>query len=78
MTRLRSYYDADRENNSSIPTDYRTADNQNELYCGMCGETFFVDDYLFENVNKVIEETLENSFLCQNCLDEYEELSHPH
>ena len=76
MQRLRSFYDADRENNSSVPTNYQTGDNQNELYCGMCGEIYFVDDFVFENVNKVIEETLENPFVCQDCLDEYEELAY--
>jgi hypothetical protein len=44
----------------------------------MCGESFFVDDFLFEDVSRVMEETLENPFVCEDCLDEYEELSHEH
>lgn len=76
MQRIRSYYDADRENNYSVPTNYLTNDNKNELYCSICGDNLFVNDLIFDDVNKIIEETLENPFLCESCLDEYEELSH--
>lgn len=76
MQRLRSYYDADRENKLSVPTTYQTDQNKNELYCSMCGENIYVDDLIFDDVNKIVEETLENPFLCEDCLDEYEEMAH--
>lgn len=76
MQRLRSYYDADREIDFSIPTDYKVADNQNEIYCSMCGESFFVDDFIFEDVSRIIEETLENPFVCLECINDYEDLAY--
>lgn len=76
MQRLRSYYDGDRENNLSAPTNYQSGQNQHELYCSICGDSYFVDDLIFENVNKLIKETLENPFICRECLEEYEELAH--
>ena len=44
----------------------------------MCGESYFVDDLVFENVNKVSEETLENPFLCQECVELYDEAAYQH
>jgi uncharacterized protein YbaR (Trm112 family) len=76
MQRLRSFYDADRADKFSAPTNYRTAQNQHEVYCGLCGEAFYVDDSIFEHVNKELEETLENPFVCEDCSEEYQELSH--
>lgn len=75
MQRLRSYYDGDRDENFSLPTNHQTERNRHELYCGLCGESFFVDDFVFEDITRVIEETLENPFVCEDCLEEYEELS---
>ena len=76
MTRLRSFYDADRAENFSAPTNSRTAENRHEVFCGLCGETFYVDDSIFEHVNKEIEATMENPFVCEDCLEEYQELAH--
>ena len=76
MQRLRSFYDADRADNFSVPTNYRTGQNQHEVFCGLCGEAFYVDDSIFEQVNREIEATLENPFVCENCLEEYQELAH--
>lgn len=76
MHRLRSYYDADRKNDFLIPTHYQVGENKNKLYCSLCGESYFVDHLIFEDVRKIIEETRENPFICQDCLDEYEDLAH--
>lgn len=78
MRRLRSYYDADRADPSTAPTNYRTGQNQNELYCSLCGEAFYVDDLIFDQVVRLVEKTMENPFLCAECLEEYEELAHRH
>ena len=75
MQRLRSYYDADRAD-MHVPTTFETEENKNELYCSMCGELFFVDALIFDDVSKAIEQTSENPFLCQKCLDEYEYFAH--
>lgn len=76
MERIRGYYDADRDNNFAVPTTYPTGGNNNELFCSMCGEKVFVDDLIFDDVNRAIEETAENPFLCEDCLNEYEEMAH--
>ena len=73
MGKLRSYYDADLWETGGQPTRVKTEQNQNEVYCGACGEMFYVDDAQFEQVNKVIEETPENPFLCEDCQLDYEE-----
>ena len=78
MSRLRSFYDGDRAGNPLLPTHFQTAQNRNEVYCSLCGAAFFVDDMLYETLIRVIGETLENPFICEDCLDEYEELAHRH
>jgi uncharacterized protein YlaI len=76
MRRLRSYYDADRVNNQSVPTSFETILNKNEINCSVCAATVFVDDLIFDDVKKVIENTSENSFMCEDCLSEYDEMAH--
>lgn len=78
MERLRSYYDGDRQDKLSVPTTFRTDQNQNELYCSMCGETAYVNDVFFDDITRIIEETLENPFLCQECVELYDESAFQH
>lgn len=78
MGRLRSYYDADRTEKFIHPTAFKTERNNNEIFCGFCGETFFIDDILFEETTRIIERTLENPFLCEDCFEEYNELAYGH
>lgn len=75
MERIRSYYDADRVE-TLVPTTYETEHNKNKLYCSLCGEMLYVDDLIFGDVNKAIEETAESPFLCEDCLSEYEDMAH--
>jgi hypothetical protein len=70
---MRSYYDADYKDNLPVPTTHITEQNQNELYCSMCGENVFVNEMIFDEVTKMIEETSENPFLCAECVEEVEE-----
>lgn len=75
MTGLRSQYDADRAEDLLIPTDYQTALNKNEVFCEMCGKTFYVDDFFFEQITRKIAETMENPFVCGECSITEEEIS---
>lgn len=76
MTRLRSFFEADRIEEFRKATAVKTAENPNEVYCGTCGEKFFVDDSQAAKFNEAMETTMENTFLCEGCLAEYEDLSH--
>ena len=76
MNALRSFYDADRTENFKQPTPFQTERNQHEVYCGECGEMFFVDDISFENISRAIENTLENPFVCEDCRSMYEEMEY--
>jgi hypothetical protein len=58
------------------PTRYRTGPNKSELICGLCGDTYFVDDVTFLQAISALEEGIENPFCCEECEAEYEELSH--
>jgi len=73
MQRQRSFYESDRIEQLQQPTRYITQLNKNEVYCGMCGDVYFLDDVQFKTVNRVIENTLENPFLCQECEFERDE-----
>lgn len=75
MGRIRSYYDADRIEGFP-PTKHLTDQNKNKLHCSICGEVVYADDIVFRDVTRVIEETTENPFLCEECLIEYEEAAH--
>ena len=76
MARLRSFYEADKVEEFGNPTSARTDENTHEVICGTCGETFFVDDKQAAHIEKAMKMTMENTFLCEGCQSEYEELSH--
>ncbi len=78
MERIRAYYEGDIENKLGSPTKYKTDENQNELFCSICGQKVFVNELIFKDVTKIIEKTSENPFLCESCIDEYEDLAHSH
>jgi hypothetical protein len=78
MERIRAYYDADHENNRTVPTAYKTGKNKNELFCSMCGGKVFVDNHIFRDVSRAIKKTTENPFLCEECLTDYEEMAYQH
>lgn len=75
MVRLREYLDADRRIQFN-PSVFKTDENRNRVYCGMCGGIYYVDDALFNAIIKVIKETTESPFLCPDCQDEYDALAH--
>jgi len=57
-------------------TRYRMGPNQQELVCGFCNERYFVDDVTFERAMTAMEKGIDNPFCCDECEQEYEELSH--
>ncbi len=76
MERTRSNYDADQDDKYRMTTGYQATQNQNVLYCSSCGESVFVNDLIFGNLSKVIDETLENPFLCEDCIRANEEFGY--
>lgn len=78
MTKLRSALSSEEEHVVPVgPTMFRTAENQHDVRCGMCGEIYFVDSETHEGVNTAVQEGLDNPFLCDDCEQEYDELAHP-
>lgn len=75
MVRLREYLDADRQGPIN-PSVFKTDENKNRVYCGMCGGIFFVDDGLYEAIIRAIKETTESPFLCTECQQEFDALAH--
>jgi hypothetical protein len=58
------------------PTTFRTAENQHELRCGMCGEIYFVDSVTLDSVNTAVAQGLDNPFRCEDCEEEYDEAAY--
>ncbi len=56
-------------------TDYPTKQNRNKLNCGDCNGAFYADDLTFREISRVIGEGIDNPFVCDACLAEYEELA---
>ena len=57
-------------------TRHRMGPNQQELVCGFCNETYFVDHLTFQRAMAAMEQGIDNPFCCDECEQEYEELSH--
>jgi hypothetical protein len=58
------------------PTKYRQGQNQSELLCAFCNEAYYVDDVTFRQAESAMEEGLDNPFCCDECEEDYEELTH--
>jgi hypothetical protein len=76
MERIRSDYDADREDKRNSPTTFQTGQNRNEVLCSLCGGSYFVNDVTLDNVTRIAEKTEDNPFVCPDCVEEYEEAAH--
>jgi hypothetical protein len=74
MPTSRAQYDADRIEDKSTYTEFPTAINQYALNCGICNRTVYVDKQTYRHAARVIEQGLDNPFLCDYCQDEYAEL----
>jgi len=58
------------------PTRSRQGPNQLQLVCSICGEIYYVDNVTFRQAMAAMEEGRDNSFCCDECDTELEELSH--
>ena len=67
MQGIKKGFDADRKENYVSITDFITEQNKYEFSCGKCGKIFYADKPTFENINRAVEQGLDNSFLCENC-----------
>jgi hypothetical protein len=75
--KLRSTLNPEEQNNVvEGPTSLRKGPNQMELLCAFCNQTYYVDDVTFQQVMSAMEEGMDNPFCCDDCEEEYEELSH--
>lgn len=75
--RLRSTLNPEEQNNVvEGPTRLRKGPNQAELLCAFCNQTYYVDDVTFQQAMSAMEEGMDNPFCCDDCEEEYEELSH--
>ena len=74
---LRSMLNPEEQVNRVVgPTKYKKGPNRWELTCAMCGGIYYVDDVTFESVSAAVERGGDNTFHCDICEAEYEELSH--
>lgn len=76
MERQRSFYNADKAEQLLQPTRFPSSVNRHEVYCGECGETFFLDQVRHEAYLRQYELTQENPFVCQRCDFENDESSY--
>lgn len=75
MTRMRAEFDADRQRRH-LPTSYETAKNRYEVPCSICGKSYFFDENAKLDIERVLVEARDNSFVCIECEKEYEDLAH--
>lgn len=73
MLGIKKGFNADRKENYVSITDFITEQNKYEFSCGKCGKIFYADKPTFENINRAVEQGLDNSFRCENCRRRYEE-----
>ena len=76
MQGIKEEFDADRKENYVSITDFITEQNKYEFSCAKCGKIFYADKPTFENINRAVEQGLDNSFLCENCRQRYEEAAY--
>lgn len=50
------------------PTCFITERNKNEVRCGMCSRTMYVDTETYNFGVEVIRSGLDNPFLCETCV----------
>ncbi len=75
--RLRSTLNPEEQSNVvEGPTRFRKGPNQAELLCAVCNQTYYVDEVTFQQAMSAMEEGMDNPFCCDDCEEEYEELSH--
>ncbi len=68
--------DGDPSENYVVVTDYETPHNQYEINCETCGKVLYADKETFDRIERMIEQGLENTFLCNDCHEESQRLDH--
>ena len=76
MQGIKEEFDPDRKENYVSITDFVTEQNKYEVSCGKCDKVFYADKGTFENINRAVEQGLDNSFLCENCRRKREEAAY--
>ena len=76
MQGIKEEFDADRKENYVSITDFITEQNKYAFSCGECGKIFYADKETFENINRAVEQGLNNLFLCENCRRRNEEAAY--
>ena len=76
MQGIKKGFNADRKENYVSITDFITEQKKYEFSCGKCGKIFYADKPTFENINRAVEQGLDNSFLCENCRRRHEEATY--
>ena len=74
-TRLREEFDADAVARP-VPTDYRTETNRYEVPCSGCGKNFYVDEETRRELDRALENDLDDQFICFDCEEQQDELAY--
>lgn len=75
MQGTRKEREGDRLVNDVSITDYPTPLNKNIVNCGVCNKVFYADKITYDGITRSIEQGLDNPFVCDGCLEEYELLA---
>lgn len=76
MTNLRSHIDPDQANAFPGPTKIESEQNRYQVRCGLCNAPFYVDEGMYRFAKEGMEAGLDNPFKCEDCEQEYDELSY--
>ena len=76
MANLRSQLDPDQNPALQSPSSFQTERNHFQVKCGLCNALFYVDEGVYQFAMEGMELGLENPFKCDDCEQEYDELSY--
>lgn len=76
MNTLRSEKDADKLDVTYTYSEYRSKENPHEILCSVCAKSFYVDDETIDKLSRAMEEGRDNPFVCDDCIEDYEEIAH--
>lgn len=71
--RRRAFFEVDKGFRATDQTAYKTKSNTREVICGDCGNTVYVDESTATRIADKINTTGDNAFLCEACIEDYEE-----
>ena len=74
MPRTRQEFDADRISEYEV-ADYRSTMNRYEIPCSVCQRLVFVNEDVKRDFDRGVERDLDNTFMCQDCEQEYDRLA---